>query len=98
MNYTIEVKVDLSAEDDLVRQYCEKNQYDVPSYEILIGRIQTDLEMLDGVEEVIFAKDSYLKCDMGTNDFLAAKTESDYLAQEIFEVFKEHGVRYRQFE
>lgn len=95
MNFSISITISLKSYDKKVQAYCDDNQYDydVPDYTRLIELIEDDLEQLDGVEEVIFNHSSWIKFDLGIDDFEKAKAETEIVKEEIRQVFANHGVK-----
>lgn len=93
MNFSISITISLDSYDEKVQAYCDDNQYDVPDYTTLIDRIEDDLERLDGVEVVMFNHSSWIKFDLGIDDFEKAKVETEVVKEEIRQVFAKHGVK-----
>ena len=88
----ITITVNLDGYDEKLREYCEKNQYDVPDYNTMMGRIEDDLLRLDGLNNIMFGHSSWVEFDLGTDDFEEAKYESEVVLNEIREVFAKHGI------
>lgn len=93
MDLSISITISLDSYDEKVQAYCDDNQYDVPDYTTLIDHIEDDLEQLEGVEEVIFNHSSWIKFDLGIDDFEKAKAETEIVKEEIRQVFANHGVK-----
>jgi hypothetical protein len=93
MKHSISITIGLDEYDTKVRTYCEENQYDDPDYTTLIDRIQSDLELLHGVEQVVFNHSSWMVFDLGIDSFEKAKEETEIIKQEVLSVFEKHGVK-----
>ena len=93
MNFSISISINLDSYDEKVQKYCDDNQYDVPDYTTLIEHIEDDLEQLDGVDEVIFNHSSWIRFDLGIDNFEKAKAETEVVKEEIRQVFAKHGVK-----
>ena len=87
MNYGISVTVDLT---DLDKKTIDL--FDEGYHEKIIA-IEEDLLNISGVEQVMFNHMSWIKVEMGTDDFFEAAEDMEILTKEIAAVFEKHGVK-----
>lgn len=89
MNCEISITLQLDDLDTATYEYCKENSLD---YSDLIDDIADELRMLDGVDRVSFNHSSWIKIDLGTDNFSTAEKETDKCISEVTNVFASHGI------
>lgn len=88
MSFSITITVNLDNYNTSLYQI-----YTSGTYSEVLNKITDDLHDLSGVEQVCFGHMSWVEFNLGTDDFIEAKEETDKVLKEIEEVFEKYGVK-----
>lgn len=91
MDFGVTLTFDLNDADEAVRSYCSDVEKEV-NYTDLIEQIESDLYLIDGVEQVMFNHISWIKVNFGDLELHEVDKEAWVVEKEIKAVFEKNGV------